>query len=107
MARSLRATAVMTILAGGALVAAGQTFRSGVDLVRLPVIVTDRAGVPIEGLKAEDFEVKDGGRSRPVTFFAAGATGPDVPLHLALMFDTSESMEKELDLATRLGIGLV
>jgi Ca-activated chloride channel homolog len=107
MAHGLRVAAAMTILAGSVLVGAEQTFRSGVDLVRLPVIVLDRAGVPIEGLKAEDFEVKDGGRTRPITFFAAGATGAEVPLHLALMFDTSESMEKELDLATRLGVGLV
>jgi VWFA-related protein len=107
MARFLPLVTLATLTAAGTVIAASQTFRAGVDLVRLPVIVVDRQGTPIKGLVASDFEVQDGGRTRDISFFTAGATGPDVPLHLALMFDTSESMEKELDLATRLGIGLV
>lgn len=76
-------------------------------MVHLPVIVVDRQGTPIRGLTAEDFSVIEAGHVQEVTAFAEGPPGPAVPLHLALMFDTSESMEKELDLAVRLGVGLV
>jgi Ca-activated chloride channel family protein len=86
---------------------ADQSFRAGVAAVHLPVIVTDREGEPIRGLSAADFEIREAGRPQVLSSFAEGPPGPAVPLHLALMFDTSESMERELDLAARLGVGLV
>ena len=40
-------------------------FRGGIDLVNFGVFVTDKAGTPLNGLKAEDFEViEDGARRR-------------------------------------------
>jgi VWFA-related protein len=48
-----------------------QTFRTGVDLVRLDVSVLDRNRRPIHGLRAEDFTVLENGKPQPVVAFAA------------------------------------
>jgi Ca-activated chloride channel family protein len=92
---------VLILVAGLAVVVVGaaaqpQTFRTGVAAVHLPVIVTARDGSIVRGLTASDFEVREAGRLQDIASFAEGPPGPDVPLHLALMMDTSESMEKEL-----------
>ena len=82
---------------------AGQTFRSGVDLVTVGVTVTDRAGEIVRGLTRDDFLVLEDGRAQTLTQFTAGIDGaaaPDpVPTHLGLLFDTSGSMEADLALA--------
>ena len=44
-------------------------FRSGVDLVRMDVRAVDRDGRPVTDLKAEDVEVVEGGRVRPIALF--------------------------------------
>lgn len=103
---------VWTVAGGVALAAAGvvaqsPAFRAGVAAVHLPVIVTARDGTVVRGLTARDFEVREAGRPQDVTSFAEGPPGPSVPLHLALMFDKSESMEQELAGATRLAGDLV
>ena len=36
-----------------------QTFRSGVDVVQLDVIVSDRSGRPVRGLTARDFAIRE------------------------------------------------
>ena len=79
--------------------AGAQVFRGTVDPVRLPVVVLAKDGSPVRGLKADDFEVLEGGRPQPVSFFAEGPPGPDVPLHLGIMLDRSESMELDLKAA--------
>lgn len=48
-----------------------QTFRTGVDLVRLDVSVLDRNRRPIQRLRAEDFTVLEDGRPQPIVAFAA------------------------------------
>src|SRR5580765_1254735 len=73
-----------------------QPFRAAVDVVQVPVVVLAKDGQPVRGLAAADFDVFEDGRPQPVTFFAAGAPGPDIPLHLGLMLDRSESMELDL-----------
>lgn len=90
-------TAVVGLAAGPALLAgAAPQFRAGVDIVRLPVVVTDRHGLPVTGLSRGDFEVRDEGVVVPVTYFAAGAGDDDLPLHLGLLLDTSDSMGSDL-----------
>ncbi|HLJ51607.1 MAG TPA: VWA domain-containing protein [Bryobacteraceae bacterium] len=42
------------------------TIRSSTHLVEVPVVVTDKLGVPVQGLKREDFEVFDNGTSQDV-----------------------------------------
>ena len=50
-------------------VAAAQTFKSGVDLVRFDVRVVDEAGRPITDLRPEEIIVQENGRSLPVVLF--------------------------------------
>ena len=57
-------------------VVAGQTFRTGVDLVHFTVIVTDKQGAPVTGLKAEDFEVVEEGKGQTISYFTQSLTSP-------------------------------
>lgn len=74
-----------------------RVFRSGVDLVRFSVAVLDQKGKLVRGLTADDFQIVEDGTPQHITFFAAGE-GTDVrpPMHLGLLFDTSESMTDDL-----------
>ncbi len=92
--RTLLSAALALALA--APLAGRQAFRSAVDVVRVPVIVLSKAGDPVRGLKADDFEILENGRPQTLVAFAEGRPGPDVPLHLGLMLDRSESMELDL-----------
>ena len=47
------------------------TFRSRVTLVQIDAIVTDAAGNQVTGLKEEDFEIREAGKPREITTFAA------------------------------------
>ncbi len=72
--------------------ASAQTKKSGRDasLVRAPVIVSDREGHYIPGLKKEDFSVYRDGVKQNIAFFATY----DEPLNVALLLDTSGSTEE-------------
>ena len=90
--------AAMMVLTLGSAVspAAGQqsvaTFKSSVDLVRITAVVRDRKGRFVQDLSARDFEVLDGGLTRPITDFRTDSSGVSV----ALLFDVSGSMEARL-----------
>jgi len=75
---------------------AAQQFHASVDLVRLPVIVTAKDGLLVRGLTAEDFDVLEEGKPQKIAYFAEGAPGEVLPLHLGLALDTSESMGGDL-----------
>ena len=94
----MRGTAAfLAILSASAVVVgAGQTFRAGVDLVHFGVIVTDKQGKPILGLKAHDFEVLEEGKPQTLQFFAGGEPTSAPPLHLGFMIDNSGSMVKDI-----------
>ena len=64
-------------------------FKSTVDLVQISAIVRDRKGRFVQDLSARDFEVLDGGQTRPIADFRKESTGVSV----ALLFDASGSME--------------
>jgi Ca-activated chloride channel homolog len=72
------------------------TFKAGVDLVNFGVMVVDKQGKPVTGLKADDFEIVENGKKQTVTFFAAGDPEEAPPLHLGLLLDTSGSMADDL-----------
>ena len=65
-----------------------QTFRSGVDAVRVDVLVMD-GNRPVAGLTASDFELRDSGVVQPIESVAI----EDVPLNVMLALDTSESVD--------------
>jgi VWFA-related protein len=75
------ATRMAGVLFGLAVLAASQSpaqpretppvFGTDVQLVAVPVFVTDKDGRAVPGLGAQDFEVEDGGRSVPVAGFLA------------------------------------
>jgi Ca-activated chloride channel family protein len=74
-----------------------RVFRSGVDLVRFSVAVIDAKGRFVKGLTAEDFQIVEDGTAQTITFFSAGeGTDARPPMHLGLLFDTSESMTDDL-----------
>jgi Ca-activated chloride channel family protein len=76
-------------------------FRVGVDLVSLNVTVTEGTGRYITDLAAEDFNVFEDGVKQDVTFF----TRTNLPIALALLLDTSASMENKLPTAQEAAIG--
>jgi Ca-activated chloride channel family protein len=67
-------------------------FRTGVDIVALNVVVTDGKQRFVTGLDAADFCVYEDGVQQDVSFFAA----TKVPLDLALLVDTSASMQDKM-----------
>jgi len=76
-------------------------FRVGVDLVSLNVIVTDGPGRYVTDLESDDFNVFEDGVKQDVTFF----TKTSLPIALALLLDTSASMESKLNTAQEAAIG--
>jgi len=59
--------------------------RSSVRLVQVSVVVEDKKGDPVAGLKAEDFTVLDEGRPQKIAFFSAATPPPaeESPDHAA------------------------
>lgn len=47
-----------------------RVFRSGLSLVSVDVIVRDKSGAAVHGLKAEDFEVREDGRPQEISSFS-------------------------------------
>jgi VWFA-related protein len=81
---------------------ASQTFSSRVDSVRVDVLVT-AGGIPVTGLQAEDFEVRDNGALQSVRLLEAGSLALDVTVAL----DLSSSLEPGQFATLRNGVGLL
>ena len=100
--RTLIALTMMTLtLAGDTRMTAQQApaaqeplpaFKSSIDLVRISAVVRDKKGRFVQALTARDFEITDGGVSRPITDFRID----DAPLSVAMLFDISGSMEARM-----------
>jgi VWFA-related protein len=84
------------LVASAGLLRGQQVFRGGVDLVHFGVVVTDKSGTPILGLKAEDFEVIEDGARQTLKVFAGGDPESAPPLHLGFMIDNSGSMVQDI-----------
>jgi Ca-activated chloride channel homolog len=76
-------------------------FRAGVELVSLNVTVTDGTQKYVTDLTSEDFQVYEDGVKQEVTFF----NKTNLPIALALLLDTSASMEAKLPTAQEAAIG--
>jgi Ca-activated chloride channel homolog len=98
MTRPARIAAAAAVLVGlYALSARAQfSYKTGIDVAGFTVTVVNRAGDNVEGLKADDFEVREDGVPQSVTYFTTGAGESAVPLHIGLLFDTSQSMDRDL-----------
>ena len=66
--------------------------RAGVDLVRLDIVVTDKRGVIVSGLTADDFEVVENGKRQTVSVFAGDGDEKSSDLHVGVLLDLSSSM---------------
>lgn len=76
-------------------------FKSGVELVGLSVIVTDKHERYVSGLDRGDFQVFEDGVQQDLSFFANG----DAPLDLAILLDTSASMGDKIEIVREAAIG--
>ena len=93
--------AALIAMAAAVAVAAQQpAFRSGVDLVSLNVTVMESTHY-ITDLEEKDFNVFEDGVKQDVTFFNKG----NLPIALALLLDTSASMDTKLPTAQEAAIG--
>lgn len=97
---------IARVVAGGLLLgvtvaAQGQRIRSGIELVSLNVTVTDSAGKYATDLTEPDFEVFEDGAKQKLTFFSR----TQQPISLALLLDTSASMDERMGIAQEAAIG--
>lgn len=76
-------------------------FKSEVELVALNVTVTDQARKYVTGLAKDDFSVFEDGVRQDLTFFAADAA----PIDLAILLDTSASMQEKMPDVHQAAIG--
>jgi Ca-activated chloride channel homolog len=76
-------------------------FRAGVDVVALNVTVTDGSQHFVSDLQQDNFTVFEDGRPQPITFFQKSG----LPLAVALLLDTSASMDNKLAIAQEAAIG--
>lgn len=74
--------------------------RTGVELVSLNVTVSDGARY-VTGLKQEDFDVFEDGAQQSIDFFS----NVQQPSALAILLDTSNSMEEKLPIAQEAAVG--
>lgn len=79
---------------------AQQRFRGGIDLVSLSVTVTDGTKY-VTDLKQDEFEVYEDGLKQSVSFFSKAQQ----PIALAILLDTSASMDQRLEIAQEAAIG--
>jgi Ca-activated chloride channel family protein len=103
MTRALRLIGLFVAIATAAAVTvAGQQgrIRSGVELVSLNVTVTE-AGKYTTDLNQEDFEVFEDGAKQTISFFSK----EQQPIALAILLDTSNSMEEKLATAQEAAAG--
>ena len=76
-------------------------FRAGVDVVSLNVTVTDLEARFVSDLGQDDFTVYEDGVRQEINFF----TRTQLPIALALLMDTSASMDEEMATAQEAAIG--
>ena len=68
-------------------------FRVGVNLVLVPVTVTDPSGRPVIALTKQDFTVYEEDKSQEIQYFME----EDAPLSISVLLDVSDSMRDKMD----------
>ena len=72
----------------------GDVVRVDTQLVSVPAVVTDAAGRPLSGLKAENFRLIEDGQAQTIANFGTTET----PFEIALLLDTSGSTRDDVAL---------
>jgi len=70
----------------------GERIRMNVDMVLVPVTITDPMNRLVTGLEMEDFQVFENGNSQKIHTFAS----EDAPVSIGIVFDLSGSMSSKL-----------
>ncbi len=68
-------------------------FRKDVDLVLVPVTITDPMNRLVTGLEKENFQLTDNGKPQEIKHFSS----EDAPISLGVIFDNSGSMADKID----------
>jgi len=89
-ARGVATLVVLALCSAGAVAQEQPTFATGIEAIRLDVLVTNRDKV-VFGLTAEDFEVRDNGVLQDPTLVST----EDLPLNVILALDASGSVAGE------------
>src|SRR5215471_2158340 len=92
----LRLTALAVVLSAAG--RAQSTLRVDVNLVLVPVTVTDRNGRFITGLDRSRFQILEDGVPQAISSF----TTEELPVSIGLVLDVSGSMKQKLNLARAL-----
>jgi Ca-activated chloride channel family protein len=79
----------------------GNRIRSGVELVSLNITAADAGGKYVTDLNQDDFEVYEDGAKQKLTFFSK----TQQPISLAILLDTSASMDERMGIAQEAAIG--
>jgi VWFA-related protein len=69
LAYSAAVVAILTVPLGAQQAQRPATFRAGTELVRVDVVVRDKSGAVVRGLKAEDFSVQEDGKAQQISSF--------------------------------------
>jgi VWFA-related protein len=72
----------------------GEVVRVETQLVSVPAVVTNSAGRPVAGLRAENFRLFENGQQQSITNFAT----TEAPFEIALLLDTSGSTRVDVAL---------
>jgi len=72
-----------------------ERMKVNVNLVLLPVTITDFMNRPVIGLEKDNFKVFEGKELQDIRHFS----GEDIPVSLGVIFDTSGSMSSKIDRA--------
>ena len=75
----------------------GDVVRVETQLVSVPAVVTDGAGRPLAGLRAENFRLFENGQQQAISNFAT----TEAPFEVALLLDTSGSTRADVQLIRR------
>lgn len=92
--RHLPSILLLVVAGGGLFAQEGEVvFRSDVSLVRVDAQVLDRDGRAITGLRAEDFILREEGKSQAIRNFAQ----EDMPVDVLFLLDVSGSMQPHIE----------
>lgn len=79
------------------------SFRGGVDVVTLNITAVDTGGRYISDLRQDEFVISEDGIMQRITFFSRSS----VPIALAILLDSSASMENKLPKAQEAALGFI